>query len=46
MLDIVKSYDGKAVTEVHIVGGVHPKMNLEFFVETLQKIKAHGPGCI
>ncbi|HEY6902132.1 MAG TPA: aminofutalosine synthase MqnE [Puia sp.] len=43
MLDIVKSYDGKPVTEVHIVGGVHPKMNMEFFVETLQKIKAHRP---
>ena len=24
MLDIVKSFDNKAVTEVHIVGGVHP----------------------
>ena len=44
MLDIVKSYDGKPVTEVHIVGGVHPKMNLEFFLELLQKIKAHRPG--
>lgn len=43
MLDIVKSYDGQPVTEVHIVGGVHPKMNLEFFVELLQKIKAHRP---
>jgi aminodeoxyfutalosine synthase len=44
MLDIVRSYDGKPVTEVHIVGGVHPKMNLEFFIELLQKIKAHRPG--
>ncbi|MHA4806942.1 aminofutalosine synthase MqnE [Flavitalea flava] len=44
MLNIVKSYDGKPVTEVHIVGGVHPKMNLEFFVELLQKIKTHRPG--
>ena len=44
MLDIVKKYDGKPVTEVHIVGGVHPKMNLEFFTELLQKIKAHRPG--
>jgi aminodeoxyfutalosine synthase len=44
MLDIVKSYDGKPVTEVHIVGGVHPKLNLEFFVALLQKIKAHRPG--
>jgi aminodeoxyfutalosine synthase len=43
MLDIVKSYDGKPVTEVHIVGGVHPKMNMEFFIELLQKIRAHRP---
>jgi len=43
MLNIVKSYDGKPVTEVHIVGGVHPKMNLEFFIELLQKIKARRP---
>ena len=43
MLDIVKSYDGKPVTEVHIDGGVHPKMNLEFFAELLRKIKAHRP---
>jgi len=44
MMDMVKKYDGKAVTEVHIVGGVHPKMNLYFFAELLQKIKAHRPG--
>ena len=43
MLDIVNSYDGKPVTEVHIVGGVHPKMNLEFFAELLRNIKAHRP---
>ena len=44
MLDMVKRYDGKPITEVHIVGGVHPKMNLDFFAELLQKIKAHRPG--
>ena len=44
MMDIVKKYDGKPVTEVHIVGGVHPKMNLAFFAGLLQKIKAHRPG--
>lgn len=44
MLNIVKSYDGKPVTEVHIVGGVHPKMNLEYFIEVLKQIKAHRPG--
>lgn len=43
MLDIVKSYDGKPVTEVHIVGGVHPKMNMAYFMELMQKIKAHRP---
>ncbi|QEC66528.1 aminofutalosine synthase MqnE [Panacibacter ginsenosidivorans] len=43
MLDKVKKYDGKPITEVHIVGGVHPKMNLDFFAELLQKIKAHRP---
>ena len=43
MMDMVRKYDGKPVTEVHIVGGVHPKMNLWFFVELLQKIKSHRP---
>jgi aminodeoxyfutalosine synthase len=43
MMAMVKKYDGKPVTEVHIVGGVHPKMNLYFFAELLQKIKAHRP---
>ncbi|MFN4005957.1 MAG: aminofutalosine synthase MqnE [Chitinophagaceae bacterium] len=43
MLDIVKKYDGKPVTEVHIVGGVHPKMNLNFFADLLRQIKAHRP---
>lgn len=43
MMDIVKSYDGKPVTEVHIVGGVHPKLNLEFFASLMRKIKAHRP---
>jgi aminodeoxyfutalosine synthase len=43
MLDIVKSYDGKPITEVHIVGGVHPKMNLAYFIELIQKIHVHRP---
>lgn len=43
MMHIVKSYDGKPVTEVHIVGGVHPKLNLPFFIELLKAIKAHRP---
>lgn len=43
MLDIVRKYDDQPVTEVHIVGGVHPKMNLEFFCELLSKIREHRP---
>ena len=43
MLEIVKTYDGKPITEVHIVGGVHPKMNMAYFIELMQKIKAHRP---
>lgn len=43
MLDIVRKYEGQPVTEVHIVGGVHPKMNLEFFCELISKIRALRP---
>jgi len=43
MMDLVKNYDGKPITEVHIVGGVHPKMNLDFFAELMKRIKAHRP---
>ncbi|MEO6188764.1 MAG: aminofutalosine synthase MqnE [Ginsengibacter sp.] len=44
MLDIVKSYDNKPVTEVHIVGGVHPKMDLDFFCNLISDIKRYRPG--
>lgn len=43
MMDIVRKYDGQDVTEVHIVGGVHPKMNFDFFCELLSKIRDHRP---
>jgi aminodeoxyfutalosine synthase len=43
MMNIVKNYDNQPVTEVHIVGGVHPKMDLEFFAQLLRNIKAHRP---
>lgn len=43
MLNIVKKYDGKPETEVHIVGGVHPKLNLPFFADLLRQIRAHRP---
>ena len=43
MVDIVKKYDGQPVTEVHIVGGVHPKMDLNFFINVIREIKKHRP---
>ena len=43
MMHIVKKYDHIPVTEVHIVGGVHPKMDLDFFCELLRQIKLHRP---
>lgn len=43
MLDIVRSYKDKPVTEVHIVGGVHPKMGLEFFGELIKSVKEIRP---
>ena len=43
MLDLVKEYDGKPVTEVHIVGGVLPQYDLKFYSELFAAIKAHRP---
>jgi len=43
MLDIIKKYDGKDVTEVHITGGVIPKQNFEFYTELFKAIKTHRP---
>jgi aminodeoxyfutalosine synthase len=43
MMDIIKSYDNQPVTEVHIVGGVLPQYDLNFYLEFFKKIKAHRP---
>ena len=44
ILNIVKSYDNKEVREVHIVGGVLPKYDLNFYLELFKKIKVHRPS--
>lgn len=41
--DQVRAYDGKPITEVHIVGGVHPKRGVEYYGEMIQRIKAIRP---
>jgi aminodeoxyfutalosine synthase len=43
MLDRVRAYDGRPLTEVHIVGGVHPKMDIHFFGGLLRSIREHRP---
>jgi len=43
MLDIIKKYDGQPVTEVHIVGGVLPQYDLQFYTELFRKIKEYRP---
>jgi aminodeoxyfutalosine synthase len=39
MVDKLKTYEGKGITEVHLVGGVHPKMGLHYFIELIEEIK-------
>ncbi len=43
MLNIVKQYDDQPVTEVHIVGGVLPQYDLEFYSNLFSSIKKHRP---
>ena len=39
MLDIVRKYKDTDVTEVHIVGGVHPDHDLHFYGQLISEIK-------
>lgn len=43
ILEIVKSYNDKKVTEVHIVGGVHPGRDIHYYGKILQEIKKINP---
>lgn len=43
IMEIVRSFDEKPVTEVHIVGGVLPQYDLEFYAKLFSEIKAHRP---
>lgn len=44
MMDIVKKYDNQPVTEVHIVGGVLPQYDFDFYIKLFKSIKAHRPA--
>ncbi len=43
MMDQIRAYDGKPVTEVHIVGGVLPQYDFDFYQQLFRAIKAHRP---
>jgi len=43
IMDIVKGYDDKPVTEVHIVGGVLPQYDVPFYTELFKRIRAYRP---
>jgi aminodeoxyfutalosine synthase len=44
ILEIVKGFDNKEVTEVHITGGVHPSYDLHYYGTLISKIKMHRPS--
>lgn len=44
IIETVKSYNDSDITEVHIVGGVHPKMGLTYFANLIKKIKEVRPS--
>lgn len=44
MLEIVRRFDDKDVTEVHIVGGVHPSYDVFYYAGLIRKIREHRPS--
>ncbi len=44
MLDLVRKFDDKPVTEVHITGGVHPDRDINFYCDLIRKIRKHRPS--
>ncbi len=40
---LARGYVGSGITEVHIVGGVHPHHDLDYYVEMIRRVKAILP---
>ena len=43
IINIVKRFDDKPVTEMHIVGGAHPDHDVRYWGALIEKIKKHRP---
>ena len=41
--EIVRGKQGRGITEVHIVGGVHPEHGLEYYTDMIRRVKALLP---
>ncbi len=41
---IARRYSGSGVTEVHIVGGVHPEHDLGYYAEMISRVRSVLPG--
>ncbi len=41
---LAKTYQGKDVTEVHVVGGVHPHRDLYYYAELVSRIRSELPN--
>ncbi len=41
MMELVKKHDGEGITEVHIVGGVLPQYDVDFYENLFRSIKAY-----
>ncbi len=44
LMEMIRKYDDQPVTEVHIVGGVMPQYDFEFYTELFRRIRKHRPG--
>jgi aminodeoxyfutalosine synthase len=43
MIEIVRRFDSREVREVHIVGGVNPGRDVEYYGNLIRRIKKHRP---
>ncbi len=43
MIQLLQDAEKKNITEVHIVGGVHPKMGLHYFIDLIKSVKKIRP---
>jgi len=43
VVDKAKQFSAQGVTEIHIVGGIHPDLPFSYYLDMIRKIKEHAP---